>query len=291
MAATLFSVIAPVVICALIGWVWGRRGKHYDTPTVTTLATDIGTPCLAFATLVDTGLDPEAFLRMAGATVLTLGAFVVVYMPMLKAMGLSRQAFLPSLIFANVGNMGLPLCLLAFGEEGLALAMSYFAVMAIALFTVGPAVASGTTSVKELVRLPVLYAIAAALVFIFTGIKPPEWIANTMRIIGGLTIPLMLITLGVSLASLKVASLPRSVLISVMRLGIGFAIGWGAAELLGFEGIERGVLILECTMPVAVFNYLFAVRYDQRPDEVAGIVVVSTLMSFATLPFLLAFVM
>ena len=45
--------------------------------------------------------------------------------------------------------------------------------------------------------------------------------------------------------------------------------------------------ILQASMPNAVFNYLFAKQYDAEPDGVAGMVVVSTLLSFAALPLLL----
>ena len=76
-----------------------------------------------------------------------------------------------------------------------------------------------------------------------------------------------------------------------MRIGVGFLVGWGAAEAFGFTGVERGVLILQCSMPVAVFNFLFAERYNNQPEEVAGMVVISTVLSFATLPFLLAFIL
>ena len=123
------------------------------------------------------------------------------------------------------------------------------------------------------------------------GWTVPAPIVNTTRILSGLTVPLMLITLGVSLAGLGVKKLPQAVLLSVMRLGVGFLVGWGTAELFGFEGVARGVLILQCAMPVAVFNFLFAERYNNQPEEVAGMVVISTVLSFATLPFLLAFVM
>ncbi len=59
------------------------------------------------------------------------------------------------------------------------------------------------------------------------------------------------------------------------------------AAALGLEGTERGVLIVESTMPVAVLNYLFAARYNRSPEEVAGLVLVSTAISFVTLPGLL----
>jgi predicted permease len=102
---------------------------------------------------------------------------------------------------------------------------------------------------------------------------------------------MMLLTLGVALANLKVTSLWRSVVLSLGRLGLGLAVGLGIAEILGLEGAARGVLILESAMPVAVLNYLFAARYDRSPEEIAGLVLVSTTLSFVTLPALLLIVL
>jgi len=291
MFTELFSVIAPVFICAGIGYVWKRQNRPFDADLIGALAVNIGTPCLAFYTLTSTNLDPDTFGRMSMATLVTLVAFVALYVPILKGAGLSQRAFLPALTFANVGNMGLPLSLLAFGENGLALAISYFAVNVVVMFSFGVAVAAGATSLKTLLRLPVIYAVGAAMVFLYAGIKPPDWIASTTRILGGLTIPLMLITLGVSLAGLGIKSLPRSLGLSVLRLVSGFVIGWATAEAFGMEGAAKGVLILQCAMPVAVFNYLFALKYGNQPEEVAGAVVISTALSFLTLPLLLWYVM
>jgi hypothetical protein len=153
------------------------------------------------------------------------------------------------------------------------------------------AISSGHLSLSMLARVPLLYALPPALAFMFTGAKPPAWLNATTELIGLMTIPLMLITLGVSLAKLAVASLPRSLGLSVLRLLLGFALGVGVAYLFRLEGAARGVLIVQSSMPVAVFNYLFAQRYRRAPEEVAGLVVISTAMSFLTLPMLLWFVL
>ncbi len=287
----LFSVIAPVFVCAVIGYIWRKQGRAYDTAFVTTLVTNIGTPCLVFSTLIDSKMQTDAFLEMGAATAATTVAFYAIYYLFLKATKLSMKAFLSALVYGNTGNMGLPLCLLAFGDHGLALAIAYFTVNVLFLFTIGVAVPAGATSPGALLRLPILYATLAALVFMSTGWHVPDFVTNTARILGGLTVPLMLITLGVSLAGLGVKRLPRAAVLSAMRIGVGFLVGWGGAEVFGFEGVARGVLIVECAMPVAVFNFLFAERYNNQPEEVAGMVVISTLLSFASLPFLLAFVM
>ena len=106
-------------------------------------------------------------------------------------------------------------------------------------------------------------------------------------LLGQFTIPIMILALGVSLAKLKVHSLGRSALLSLVRIGGGMALGFGIGALFGLEGVELGVVVLQASMPVAVFNYLFAQYYNNEPEEVAGLVVVSTAMSFMMLPFLL----
>jgi predicted permease len=119
----------------------------------------------------------------------------------------------------------------------------------------------------------------------------PDWLINTTGLLGGITIPLMLITLGVSLASLKVSEWKYSLLFSTVRVVGGFVVAVMVAHWLGLEGVERGVLILQSSMPVAVFNYLLALKYQQEPGEVAGMVVLSTLLAFILLPFIVSFVL
>ena len=115
MLTELFSIIAPVFVCAAIGFVWKRRGHPFDADFIITLTTVFGMPCLIFATLVKVEMDWNAFRDMAGASVVTFVAFGAVSWAALKVCGLEQRAFWPGQVFANFGNLGLPLCLLAFG--------------------------------------------------------------------------------------------------------------------------------------------------------------------------------
>jgi predicted permease len=291
MIADLFTIIAPVLIAAGIGFGWGRFGRDFDGEFVTALVTGVGAPCLIFHTLANLSVGADEFLTMVGAGVVVLSLSAGIGTVVLRTARLPVRAFLPSLVFANTGNMGLPLSSLAFGEAGLALAIGIFALSAVGQFTAGVAISSGSLSLSMFARVPLLYALPPALAFMFTGAKPPAWLNATTELIGLMTIPLMLITLGVSLAKLAVASLPRSFGLSVLRLLLGFALGVAVAHLFRLEGAARGVLIVQSSMPVAVFNYLFAQRYRRAPEEVAGLVVISTALSFLTLPMLLWFVL
>lgn len=291
MLEIVLSIVAPVLICASIGYGWARLGRPYDTELVTNLITTIGAPCLVFATLTKVEISMAAFSEMAGASFAAIVVFGIVAFIINKLAGLNQRAYLPVIMFANTGNMGVPLCLLAFGEAGLAFAVVVFTINAVAQFTIGVGISSGSASLMRLLRIPLLYAVAASLFFIISGVAVPEWIFKTADILGGMTIPVMLITLGFSLAKLHVGSFKRSLGMSIVRLAVGFAVGVGLAEVFSFEGAARGVLILDCAMPAAVFNYLFAQRYKTAPEEIAGVVVISTTLSFLTLPLLLWYVL
>ncbi|MDH3229712.1 MAG: AEC family transporter [Alphaproteobacteria bacterium] len=287
MIGQLFAIVAPVMIAVAVGYVMARLGKKEEPEYVTLLVTYVGTPCLVFSTLANIHLDLSAVGQIAGAAALTLVLAAAVGYPLLRLTRLSVRGYLPSLMHPNTGNMGLPLCLFAFGEEGLALGIAFYVVIASNHFVTTPVVASGSFSLRRIARSPIIYAVVIAFGFLVTRTAVPDWINNATRLLGGITIPLLLITLGFSLARLKVGNLRTSLFLALARLCIGFAAGHAVAEILGLEGVARSVAILQASMPNAVFNYLFAKQYDAEPDGVAGMVVVSTLLSFAALPLLL----
>jgi predicted permease len=291
MLEQLAAVILPVIVIAAIGYIWSRLSRPFDNALVTQLVSMIGSPCLVASALTSLHVEPEALGMMALATILVFAGMFVIGFTVLRIMGLPMHSYLPAVVFSNSGNMGLPLALFAFGESGLALAVVYFAFSATLQFTAGMSIAAGTASAKHLVRMPVIYAVAGSALFIVTGVQVPTFIANTLQILGGLTIPLMLLALGVSLGSLAVRSLPRNLFLSLVRMIGGFAMSFLVAWLLDLPPMARGVLLIQASMPVAVFNYLFAQYYQRRPEDVAAMVIISTVLSFGTLPFLIYYVL
>ncbi|WP_417792669.1 AEC family transporter [Terasakiella pusilla] len=291
MFSEIFSILAPVFVCVGIGYGWSKSGRAFDTPMVTTIVTYFATPSLVFYALSKVELDTSMLWDMGIAALAANVAFAVIGGIILAIFGLPQRAFLQALTWPNVGNVGLPLCLLAFGDEGLALAVAFFTVYVVLQLTVGVAFVSGSFTPKSLIKMPIIPATILASLFLFTDLTVPEWLFNTTKLVGDLTIPLMLFTLGVSLASLQVGSLKTAFGLSVLRLGMGFGVGVGLAYILGLSGPAAGVVILQCAMPAAVFCYLFAQLYDQRPQEVAGLVIVSTFMGFVALPALLWYVL
>ena len=287
MLSELTAIVAPVFICAGIGYVWVKAGLDYEREFITNVAIHIATPALIFATLAKLQVTPSAFFEMAGLAVLMTLAMVLVGLAILVPLGWSPRKYMPSLLFGNSGNVGLPLCLFAFGQEGLSLGIAVFVIVTIAMFIAAPALAAGRVDWRQFVVSPTYYGIAAGIICMVFAVPLPKWLTNTVDILAGMAIPLMLVTLGASLAGLTLRSFARGATLAVVKIVAGLAVGLGLAALFGLTGAPRGVLIIQSAMPTAVFVYLFAARHDAVPDEVASVVLVSTFLSFVTLPLLL----
>jgi malate permease and related proteins len=292
MFSELFAILAPIMISVGAGYIWGKTGTNFPSEFISRIVMNIGTPCLIIGVMAKVEVKPEVMAEVALATAIVMTAMGLVGWLWLRLAKLPVATYLPPLIFPNNGNMGLPLCLFAFGQTGLALALGSFMVMMIATFTVGLLLVAEGDSWKqrlgEIARQPVIYAMAIATLLLVTSTTIPRWLANTVDLLGGIAIPLMTIALGVSLATLKIRAFTRSLWFSLGRVFGGLAIGYIVCHLMDLTGSSRSVVLLQSAMPIAVFNYLLALRYKREPEEVAAMIVISTLIAFVGLPFLLA---
>jgi len=286
-ALELFSILAPLFICAGIGFLWARRGQSYDRELTTSLIMNVGAPCLVFSKLASLEVDPLETGRMIVGALMAMGIFAGIGWIVLRLVRLPAHTYMGPLVFANTGNLGLPLCFFAFGSAGLALATAWFACVTLTHYSLGIWLWSGRASFRELLRTPLAWAAALAMAVSIYRLPLPVWIQHTTSLLGGLTIPLMLLMLGVSLNQLHTKRLLRAFGLAGLRVGMGLAVGAFLARELAMEGVARNVLIVECSMPAAVFNYVMAQRYRRSPDDVANIVVLSSLIVFAVLPLLL----
>jgi malate permease and related proteins len=289
----LIAILAPILICTGAGFLWGKSGTEFPTAFISRIVMNIGTPCLIVGVMAKVQVDVSIMGDVALATALVMLAMGLIGWLWLHLLKLPIGTYLPPLIFPNNGNMGLPLCLFAFGQTGLALALGAFMVMLVATFTVGLLLVSDADEpwrkrLQSVLKQPVIYAMLFAVILLITHTSLPRWASNTVDLLGGIAIPLMTLALGVSLATLKIQFLQRSIAFSVARVLGGLSLGYLVCLLLGLTGVSRSVVLLQAAMPIAIFNYLLALRYNRQPEEVAAMVLVSTLMAFVGLPFLLA---
>jgi malate permease and related proteins len=285
----LAGVLLPVIAIGALGFGWRKTGVPFEREFVTRLVMNIGGPCLIVDSLSNLSLPLDVVARMGLGGVAMFVTTALVCALIIKLARLPIRTFLPALAIGNTGNLGLSVCFFAFGDEGLGLAVAVFVANSIGQFTLTPMLQSGRSPWKTLVTTPVIYGAAIGTTLLVTGRELPEWIAGMVGLLGGLMIPLMLLALGNTLGGLKVSRLPFASFWGFVRLAAGLLTAVAVAQVLGLEGIARGVLILQGAMPAAMFSYLFAARYDHAPDDVAGIVLMSTVFSFVTLPFVVAY--
>lgn len=292
MFSELLAILAPIMISVGAGYIWGKTGAEFPSDFISRIVMYIGTPCLVVGAMAKVELQPELIGHVALATALVMLAMGLIGWAILHWRKMDIPIYLPPLVFPNNGNMGLPLCLLAFGPTGLALALGSFMVMMISTFSIGLMIVASHEGgflkrMQEVAKQPIIHSMLVAIIILIYDISLPKWMSNTLDMMGGIAIPLMTIALGVSLATLKIHSWGRAIAFSVARVGGGLVLAIIVCEFLGITGVSRNVVVLQCAMPIAVFNYLLALRYDRRPDEVAAMVLVSTLLAFIGLPFLL----
>ncbi len=289
MIGQLSGILLPVLVLAGIGYAWQRFGFPFEREFVTRLIMNVCGPCLIIDGFAGLTLPIAEIVVMVVAFLAMFAATVACAWLVLRVARLSVRSYLPALAIGNHGNIGLPLCVFAFGETGLALGIAVFVTASVVQVSFTPLLQSQAPPVRTLATTPVIYGAVVGSVVFAGDVQLPEWLAASVGLLGDVTIPLMLLALGNTLGGLRARRLPMALSLGVARLVIGFAVAFGVAELFGLEGISRSVLILQGAMPSAVFNYLFAARYDRDPDDVASIVLTSTLLSAATLPLLVSY--
>ena len=283
----LFEVLFPVFFVVGIGYYLGKTNPKIDTTFITSFAANIGTPAMVIYAITSTGINFEIFRDYFWYYLLAIGLFALIgifTLYLLKTKDIVRE--LPPLIFPNTGNMGLPICMFAYGSKGLGVSASITSLIILCHFTLGVFLADRKFNLNVILKNPPFYAIIFSAIMLFYGIKMPMFVVNTTEWLMYVTIFLILMSLGIALTRLKVFSLSNALISSFTRMIIGPAIGFLLIFIFDLKGFAAGVLLIQCSMPSAVLNYLVGSIYSPKKivDSIASTIVVSTLISFVTIP-------
>lgn len=281
-------LMLPLLFCVGIGVFWGKRDIPFGGAFITTLVTSVTTPALVFHTFVTTHLDDRALADVAAATLLALLLCAGVAALLLKVWKLPVRTLLPTAFLPNAGNLGLPISQLAFGDAGLSVAVAFFAVNSFVMHTVAVRLLPGVNT-KGSWKSPILLASVVAVGLRMLHIPVPEWLIETARMLGAVTVPLMLLSLGHALALIPSNGLRDGAKVGAIRLGVGLAAGLAVVWALDLEPVLAGALTLQMAMPCAVVSYMYAKRYTPLGDTAAGAVLVSTVVFLLLAPLMLWF--
>ena len=284
----LIDVLFPVFFVIGVGYYLGKKDPKFDTTFITNFAGNIGTPAMIFYTITTTGVTLDIFIEYFIYAVIIICGFAVVGVVFLLFLKKDAITELPPLILPNTGNMGVPICLFAYGTEGLGVASAIASVIILFHFTIGVLLAKKSFSLDILIKNVPIYAIILSVIFLYFEWEVPGYIENTTFLLTYTTIFLVLMSLGIALTRLKVISWTHASILGAVRVIIGPLIGFALINFLGLTGFAAGVLLIQSSMPSAVLTYLVGSMYSEKRavDNVASVIVTSTLMSFITAPII-----
>ena len=287
----LFEVLFPVFFMVGIGYFIGKKNPKLDTSFITNFAANIGSPAMVFYAITTTGVTFSMFIEYFWYSLIAIFAFAFVGVIFLVFLKKEIIRELPPFVLPNVGNMGLPICLFAYGDLGLGIAATISSLVIFFHFTINVFLASKKFSLKLLLQSPPVYAIIISIIFIYYEIQTPVFLVNTTMITAYTAIFLILMSLGIALTRLKVFSFKSAFISSICRVFIGPLIGLGIIKMFNLSGFAAGVFLIQCAMPSAVLTYLIGSMYSPKKivDSIASMIVVSTIMSFITLPIVVFF--
>jgi malate permease and related proteins len=283
--AKLFEVLFPVFLIIGIGFWYGKKDPKFNTKFITTFAGNFGLPAIIFYSLTTTSISFELFLRFSYYITLYVGFFAIIGLIILKLLNKDIYRLLPPLILPNTGNMGMPLCLFAYGKIGLAIATAITAMILVFHFSLNILLASKKFSIKPLLKCIPVYALLISLIFVYFKIPAPKFLENATFLIGYATIFLVLMSLGVALSKLKVFSFKETFIYSSIRVILGPIVSLAFVKFFNLSGIEAGVMFIQASMPSAVLTFLVSEIYSPKKisNSIASTVALSTFLSFFTL--------
>ncbi|MDX9814948.1 MAG: AEC family transporter [Arcobacter sp.] len=282
----ILEIIFPVLIIALLGYFYAKKEKvSMEIPNKINL--DVFIPILIFYAISEklpsiTTLTSFSF----GAVIVVLGSGLILY-PFTKFLKVNPRTFLPSMMFNNSINLGLPLALFAFGEEAMALFIALSIVQIIGQFTIAIVMYGGEVKLINLFKNPVIIATILGLFFNYFNFHLPQITQEPLLMLSQVSIPLILFSLGVRLASIKFSHIKIGIIGAILCPLSGILMAFFAIWIFDYTSLQKSLLILFGAMPPAVVNSLMAEKYGYDSSSVASIVAIGNIFSLIIIPIVL----
>jgi len=287
MLLRIVAIIFPLFAIAALGYVIGRRGQP-DLSYTNKLNMDVFVPALIFAALASKDFHLAGYAPLALAALIVVVGSGVAAWAIARMAGIEVKTLVPPIMFNNCGNLGLPLAVLAFGEQALAPAVVMFVVSNLLHFSYGAWLLDRHTRLTNLWRIPSVSATAAGLAVSALGFEIWPPLMQAIKLLGDVVVPLMLFSLGVRLADARLDAWRIGLFAAIARPLVGVAIAAPLLLLVELPPEQRAMLLVFGALPPAVLNYMFAERYHQEPDKVASMVMIGNLAAIVVLPLILA---
>ena len=286
----LVAILFPIFGIVAAGYFYARHHKP-EMAVANRLNMDVFVPALVFAAMAGKSFDLAAYAPLALGGFIVLATCGLLAWPIARLIGSQPKTLAPPMMFNNSGNIGLPLAVLAWGEEALPAAVILFMVENTLHFSFGARLLDPHARLLTLWRVPVVAAAIAGLAVAM--LKIPIWqpLVIAIKMLGDVSVPLLLFSLGVRMTDVSFREWKVATGSALLRPIAGMLIAAGVIQLLGLQGREAAMLLVFGALPPAVLNFLFAERYKQEPERVASIVLIGNLAALIFLPLALVLVL
>ena len=286
----IIAIILPIFSIGAVGYIYSRYYRP-DMATGNRINMDIFTPALIFDIMSASDLALVNYVGLAGAGLLVVLGSGIIAWPVARLLKFQWKTFVPPMMFTNSGNMGVPLILLAFGEAALPAAIILFALENLLHFTIGQQMINHRASMISLIKNPMVIATIAGIGFSIFSIDLSDTARLPVHMLGQISIPLMLFSLGARLTEIDFKDWKIGVVSALVCPLSGLLIAMLILPLFVLPAEQIPVLILFSILPPAVLNYIVAEQFNQQPQIVASIVLIGNLSSLLTIPIILWFIL
>jgi predicted permease len=283
----IISIVFPIFIIVMVGFAYGRKHRP-DMQVANSLNISVFLPALFFSALAGKSFSLADNIPIAlGCAVVVLGSGALTWV-VARLFGMDPKTLVPPSMFNNVGNMGLPLLLLTFGEQTLGAAVVLMLVVTVLQFSVGVWLLSGRLDPSMLWREPLLAAAGAGILVSLSGLTVWQPLMVAAKLLGDIALGLMIFSLGVRLSSAHLGAWRIGLVGACVTPITGMLVAWGFGLMAPLSLLEQNMLFVFGALPPAVSSFILAERYRQEPDKVASIVIIGNAAALFFIPLALA---
>lgn len=295
-----FIILLPIFCIFLIGYI-GQKKLHFDIANLSKMSLYILSPFLAFKTFYTHTLTTAYFyyILYVLALCLLLVCLVTIWAYFMRYNLKERCALILGSCFMNNGNYGTPVILVFFGAAGFDLAVILMVLQQFIMSTIGVYFAAKGSDYaenvsqkdvwKRVIRMPVAYGAFLGIIFQLAHIPLTQEIMLAVSMIGDSSIPVIMLILGMQLATLKIQhlDLPKVSFALITRMVISPLLAVVLVHFMPIDWLSKQVLIVLAAMPSAANTTLLSVQFNTKPELVSSATFISTLVSLITLPIVL----
>lgn len=289
MLVTLLNIVIPVIVVTATGYIFGKKQtKSPSMEFINYVNVHLFCPSLIFSSLISNPVDLSSgwALIAAGILIIVLPGLLLYFV---KFQGIKKPAFLVVGMFRNTGNIGIPLMMLAYGREMMGDIVLLFVISNSLHFSLGLFLLSNNSNRWMWLKNPNIWAAALGISLAPHIEYIPGFMQTSLEMLGQVSIPLMLFSLGVRMSHDKITEIGLALKINLMYLAVGAAALPIIIWLLPLSTEWTRMIVLSGMLPPAVLNYLLCEHYKVQPTTVANVVLLGNLISIITIPAVIWF--